>query len=269
MHIDWFVFFSQIVNLMLLLFLLKKFLYGRIIAAMDAREAKIGARFAEAEDARREARASADAYALKLRELDERSASMLEKAHQEAESYRERLEEKAREETEFLKNRWVEAVKSERENFLQELRQLAGRQIYSVTRRVLKDLAALDLEERIVEILVEKVAAMDERERRKFREPLESGGTVAVASAFAIPPEYQARIDEALRRHVSRDARVVYERSDDILSGCELRSNGHKIAWSMKDYLETLEERFFSALYEEAQDRKQGPGPAPDKEKGS
>ena len=269
MHIDWFVFFSQIVNLMLLLFLLKKFLYGRIIRAMDAREAKIGAQFAEAEEARRESRASAEAHAQKLRELEERSASMMENARQEAEKFREQLQEKAREETEFLKVRWTEAIKSERENFLQELRHLAGRQIYSVTRRVLKDLAALDLEERIVEILVEKVAAMDDGEKQKFREPLENGGTVAVASAFSIPPAYQAKLDEALHRYISVNALVIYERSDDILSGCELRSDGHKIAWSMKDYLETLEESFFSALYEEAQDRKQGPEPGPDKEKGS
>ena len=30
MHIDWFVFFAQIVNFLLLVYLLKKFLYGRI-----------------------------------------------------------------------------------------------------------------------------------------------------------------------------------------------------------------------------------------------
>jgi len=256
MHIDWFVFFSQIVNFMILLFLLKKFLYGRIIGAMDAREAKIAARFAEVEQAREESRASAEAYARKLRDLEERSEAMLEKSRLDAESFKERLQEKAREETEFLKTRWIGAIKSERENFLQELRHLAGRQIYAVSRQVLKDLSAMDLEERIVEILVERVAAMDEKEREKFREPLENGGTVAVTSAFAIPPEAQARLTEALRRHVAADAKVVYEMSDDILSGCELRSDGHKIAWSMKDYIETLEESFFTALYEEAQDHK-------------
>jgi F-type H+-transporting ATPase subunit b len=50
---------------------------------------------------------------------------------------------------------------------------------------------------------------------------------------------------------------IAYEKSDDVLSGCELRSNGHKIAWSVKDYLESLEEKFYSALYEEARDWKQ------------
>ena len=49
MHIDWFVFLCQIVNFLILLWLLKKFLYGRIIAAMDAREAKIASTFEEAE----------------------------------------------------------------------------------------------------------------------------------------------------------------------------------------------------------------------------
>jgi len=34
MHIDWFVFFAQIVNLFILMFLLKKFLFGKIIRAM-------------------------------------------------------------------------------------------------------------------------------------------------------------------------------------------------------------------------------------------
>lgn len=125
MHIDWFVFFSQIVNLMILMFLLKKFLYGRIIGAIDAREAKIAALFEEAEQSRRGAETAALTHERKLRELDEGYEAMTEKARQDAEKYRERLEEKAREETDFLKNRWTDAVKSERENFLRELRQLA------------------------------------------------------------------------------------------------------------------------------------------------
>ena len=39
MHIDWFVLFCQIFNFLLLVYLLKRFLYGRIIKAMDDREA--------------------------------------------------------------------------------------------------------------------------------------------------------------------------------------------------------------------------------------
>jgi F-type H+-transporting ATPase subunit b len=257
MHIDWFVFFSQIVNLLILMFLLKKFLFRRIIGAMDAREAKIGAVFTEAEQSRQEAQAAAENHRNKLRELEAGTEQMLDKSRQDAEAYHEKLLEKAREEVDFLKARWMEALRSERANFLQELRRLAGHQIYSVSRRVLKDLAGLDLEERIVEVLIERMEAMDEQERKKFQGPTEKGGSIVISCAFEIPPATQARLDDVLRRFFPGIIGIVYERSDDVLSGCELRSNGHKIAWSVKDYLDSLEERFYSALYEEAQDWKQ------------
>jgi len=255
MHIDWFVFFSQIVNLMILMFLLKKFLYGRIVGAMDAREAKIAAVFRDAEEARQKALTAAENHDGKLRELDARYAFLMDEARQDAELYRDRLEEKAREEADFLKARWLEAVRAERENFLQELRHLAGKQTYAVTRRVLHDLAEVDLEERIVEILADRVASMDEKERQKFREPLENGGVVTVTSAFDLPPERKEKLAAAIRRHIAADTEVTWERSDDLLSGCELRSDGHKVAWSIKDYLDTLEESFYTTLYEQTQER--------------
>lgn len=256
MHIDWFVFFSQIVNFLILLFLLKKFLYGRIIGAIDARKAKIGALFAEAEQSRRDARTAAEDCERKRQDLEERYEQSLNEARKEAETYQERLMEKAREEVDYLKVRWTEALRSERNNFLHELRQLAGRQIYAATRRVLKDLADLNLEERIVEVLLARIASMDENERSKFQGPAREGGTITVTCAFDIPPATQARLNDTLHRYLSGDMDVAYVRSDDILSGCELRSDGHKISWSMKDYLDTIEERFYSALYEEAQEQR-------------
>jgi len=256
MHIDWFVFFSQIVNLLILMFLLKKFLFGRIVGAMDAREAKIAARFAEAERAQAEAETAAAACEQKLRDLEGRYEEMLNKARQDAETYRERLLEKAREEVDFLKNRWIEALRSERENFLQELRQLAGNQIYAITRRVLKDLADIDLEERIVDVLMARWAALDETEREKFLADSAEGRRISISSAYEMPAATQGRFRELIGRYLPADVEVAYERSENVLSGCELRSDGHKLAWSMKDYLDSLEERFYTALQEETQERK-------------
>lgn len=256
MHIDWFVFFSQIVNLMILLFLLKKFLFGRIIGAMDAREAKIAARFAEAERSREEAEAAAASSEQRLQDIEARFEEMLNKARQDAEAYRERLMERGKEEVDFLKSRWIEALRSEQNNFLQELRQLAGKQIYTVTRRVLKDLADLDLEEQIVEVLMERMANLDEQERRRFTSPSPGGGVITISCAFDISAATRAKLDQAIRQYAAGELDIVYERSEDVLSGCELRSNGHKLAWSMRDYIDSIEERFYAALHEEARERK-------------
>ena len=189
-------FSAQIVNLLILVFLLKKFLFGRIIGAMDAREAKIGAVFAEAEKSRQEARAAAESHKTRLRELEAGYEEMLNKARQDAEAYQRELMVKAREEVDFLKARWMEALRSERANFLQELRRLAGHQIYAVSRRVLKDLAGLDLEERIVEILMERIEAWTNRNGENFRGHAENGGSVIISCAFEIPAATPARLND-------------------------------------------------------------------------
>jgi hypothetical protein len=41
-------------------------------------------------------------------------------------------------------------------------------------------------------------------------------------------------------------------RQPEIVSGIELRVNGHKIAWSLNEYLETLVESLTETLQKEA-----------------
>lgn len=256
MHIDWFVFLCQIVNLLLLLWLLKKFLYGRIIGAMDAREAKIASTFEEAEKARETARVAESQYETRLRNLEAEYDAMMNRAREEAEVRRKEMLDLARAEVDKLQARWMETVRSERDAFLQELRRMAGTQIYAITRRVLKDLADVELEKRIVEILMERIETMDEAERGKFRDSIAEGGAIIVQSAFDIPPDEQRKLDEAIHRHIAGGAEVVFERTDDVMTGYELKSDGHKIAWSIKDYVDSLEEKFYHALYEEAQEKR-------------
>jgi F-type H+-transporting ATPase subunit b len=253
MHIDWFVFFAQIFNFLILVWLLKKFLYGRIIGAIDSREAKISSTFAEAERSREEARESAVVCQKRLQELECASEEMMNKARADADAYRKELMEKAREEVDLIQNRWTETLRAERENFFQELRRLTGAQVYAVTRRVLKDLADMDLEERILQILTQRLETLDGDERGKIRSLMRITKKITVLSAFDIRADVRGRLDQTIGRNIGPGIDVAYEKSSDVMSGCEFRINGYKIAWSMKDYLETLEEKFSHLLYEESQ----------------
>jgi len=257
MHIDGFVFFAQIVNFLILMWLLKKFLYGRIISAMDAREARIAATFAEAEKAREEAARSVLLCEQRLKDLEAAAGDMMNKARAEADAYRRELMDQARREVDEIQNRWTETLRSERENFFQELRRLTGTQVYAITRRVLKDLADMDLEERIVQILTERIETMNQEERDRIRTLMTAGDKITFLSAFDIPSGAREKLNALIGTSIGPDIEVVYERSEDVMSGYELRINGYKIAWSMKDYLDTLEETFYHVLSEESQEQKQ------------
>ena len=141
MHINWFVFLAQIFNFLLLMYLLKRFLYGRIIKAMDDREAKIAARFAEAEELKGKANEAAELYEKRNQMLNEKKEIMLNEATMAAEAKRKELMEKVREEVDQVKARWQDMLVREHDAFFYDLRQRAAKQLYATARKALADLA--------------------------------------------------------------------------------------------------------------------------------
>ena len=70
MLIDWFTVAAQAANFLILVWLLKRFLYQPILKALDAREQRIAAELADADTKRAEALAEREAYKRKNAEFD-------------------------------------------------------------------------------------------------------------------------------------------------------------------------------------------------------
>ena len=73
-----------------------------------------------------------------------------------------------------------------------------------------------------------------------------------IQSAFSISTSRQAQIEEVLKKQITNSFTMRYMIQPEIVSGIELRVNGHKIAWSLNDYLETLVESLTETLQKEA-----------------
>jgi len=253
MHIDWFVFLAQIFNFLLLMYLLKRFLYGRIIKAMDDREAKIAARFAEADELKTKAEEEALLYEKRNQSLNEKKETMLNEATMAAEAKRKELMEKVRVEVDAVKARWQDMLIREQDAFFYDLRQRAAKQLYATARKALSDLADADLEERIVEEFLRRVQSLDEEKSTQLRKAISGGGNrVTIQSAFGIPAPRQTQIEEVLKKQITNGFTIRYLQEPDIVSGIEMRVNGHKIAWSLNEYLETLVESLTETLQKEA-----------------
>ena len=253
MHIDWFVFLAQIFNFLLLMYLLKRFLYGRIIKAMDDREAKIAARFAEADELKTKAEEEARLYEKRNQILNEKKETMLNEATLAAEAKRKELMEKVRVEVDAVKARWQDMLVREQDAFFYDLRQRAAKQLYATARKALSDLADADLEERIVEEFLRRVQSLDEEKSTQLRKAISGGGNrVTIQSAFGIPAPRQTQIEEVLKKQITNGFTIRYLQEPDIVSGIEMRVNGHKIAWSLNEYLETLVESLTETLQKEA-----------------
>ena len=56
-----------------------------------------------------------------------------------------------------------------------------------------------------------------------------------------MPVEQRAAIQNALNETFSADIHLRFETAPDLVSGIELTTNGQKVAWSIADYLASME----------------------------
>ena len=84
MLIDWFTVIAQVVNFLILVWLLKRFLYKPILNAIDVREKKVADELANADAKEAEAQKEKDEFRHKNEELDQQRAALLNKAKDEA-----------------------------------------------------------------------------------------------------------------------------------------------------------------------------------------
>ncbi len=254
MLIDWFTVIAQIINFLILVLLLKRFLYGPIIRAMNEREAKITARLTEAETMKQAAQAEAAAYRRQQQELDRRREELLAQAREEAETWRKTAISKARQEIEEARANWRQSIEAEKQAFVHEVRQRVSQQVYAISRQALTDLADAHLEQRMIEVLLGRLGRLDGRERAAVTESLlKSGGALVVRSAHAIPPDIQPNIASAIRERLGAEVEVQFEVEPDLLCGVEMAIKDHKLAWTLDDYLISLEENLLEVLNAEAE----------------
>ena len=254
MLIDWFTVCAQIVNFLVLVALLKHFLYGPIIRAMDAREQTIAGRLAEAEQNAAAARAAERLFQEKNREIAEKTAGMLAMAKQDADARRAELIDHARLEVITLKTGWQGAVHREQEAFVRHLRQMAGRQIYAISRCVLTDLSSANLEACTVDVFLSHLRDLAPADRQKFAEAVQAtDAALTVRSAFPLSRALQDRLTAAVNDTIASGALVDFETVPDLIMGIELKTRGRKISWNLENYLTILETRARAALAQTVQ----------------
>jgi F-type H+-transporting ATPase subunit b len=118
----------------------------------------------------------------------------------------------------------------------------------------LTDLATVSLEERLGEVFTRRLREMDGKAKEAFGEALKTASDPAVVrSAFDMPADQRAAIQNALNEAFSAEIRVRFETAPDLIGGIELTSNGQKVAWSIADYLASLERGIDELLKEKDQ----------------
>ena len=243
MLIDWFTVGAQSLNFLILVWLMKRFLYKPILNAIDAREKRIAKELADADTKKAEAQKDRDEFAHKNEEFDQQRATLLKKATDEAQAERQRLLNEARQASDALNAKRMETMRSDANNLNQAIRRRTEQEVFAIVRKALTDLATTSLEERLGEVFTRRLRELNADAKARLGNALKTMSAPAlVRSAFDLPAEQRAAIQNALNETFSAEIHVRFEIAPELISGIELTANGQKAAWSIADYLTSMQE---------------------------
>jgi F-type H+-transporting ATPase subunit b len=251
MLIDWFTVGAQLLNFVILVWLMKRFLYQPVLEAIAAREQKIAAALADAATAKADAHRRQDEFQQKSQAFDDRRANLLREATDAANTERERLQLEAREAADAVSALRARVLVTDAQHLHAEIARQTQQQVFDISRRVLGDLAGVGLEQRLCEVFIERLQSIEGPALATLGAALRavSGEEPAwLRSAFELPAAQQAALRAALEASVGQPVPLKFETTPGLVGGIELGAQGQKLAWSIRDYLDDLSSGLEEAL---------------------
>ncbi len=235
MSIDWVTVAAQLANFLVLVWLLKRFLYRPILDGIDAREAAIATRMSEAARIRETAEAAAADHRAEIARLNAGRESALAAVRKEAEAERDALLTAARariaRENEVRETDRVEEAR----RYSESLHHKGAEALVALLRKALHDLARETLEERIVARAIERLPEMTD----DLRDAAGDSRNAVVTTRGALTTNLEASIRDALGTALP-GTEVRFETDASLSPGLSLRMGGAQLGWTVDAYVDGL-----------------------------
>ncbi len=255
MSIDWITVLAQIANFLVLVWLLKRFLYRPILDGIDAREAEIARRMAEAGEAQKKAQAAEAEYRKQQTQLLSDQDAMVEQALRASEHRRDTLLADARTKLEQEQKDWHRHLERERHKFTAQLQRAGEETLLELTRKALRDLADETLEAAIVRHVSTRLQPIAHELSQAAGDSTEAVATTRDALPEAVHAQLQADMESLLPGMALR-----FETDPQQAPGLVLRVGGAQLAWTIDSYTDEFDALLNERLAAGASGRMQADG---------
>ena len=237
MSIDWITVGAQIVNFLVLVWLLKRFLYRPILDGIDARESEITERMSEAATIRTQAEATEADYRAQIAKLKAGREGVIEDARVAAESERAQMLADVNIRLQREQAARVEERAQEARKYSADLHKKGASALLALTRKALGDLSDETLEQRIVARAASRLTDMT-------GDLATAGGdsdTAVITTREEMPKELRSLIEAELSTAMP-DIGVQFRTDPSQSPGLSLRLGGAQLGWTVDSYMDGLEQ---------------------------
>ncbi len=240
MKINWFTIIAQIINFIILVWLLKKLLYKPVLNAISNRKNERESLLKSAELKMAEAKQMQNDLQKKNEDLENHKGDLLKKIGQEIEEEKKKRLMEVYKMSDQLKDHLTKSIKEETEQYIDELVNRVESEVFYISKKVLKDLSSLNLQEVVTQNFIERLNNIDSVKSENLTGNSGIADQIAIVkSAYEINSSLKEQIGTIVKR-IADINEIHYEIEPDLICGVELIINGYRVAWSIKDYLNSV-----------------------------
>lgn len=243
MSIDLFTLVAQVINLIILLFLLRKFLYLPVLKAVDERQKFIASELNKASSAHRQAQELERICQQKIMEIDVQKQEILGKTQAEAQALSEKLSAEAKAEFVQAKKNWQKRLQTEQKTFDLAIQNLIVEHFRTFATDALKQMADVNLNDLIADKLKEKILALSAVKKEQFAQAYQNKKLIVVQSAKKMTTDNQKNLKKFLMEQfaLNDDIKFNFMVNNELVCGIAIQAEEQLIAWNLAGYLEEFQ----------------------------
>ena len=249
MNINWSTVFFQIINFLIIVWILKKYLFTPVLSSMDKREALIQKRLHDAEKSKKDAEAEQKRLEAKIAELDADKASILADAYKKADAEYATMLKTFNAEMAGKRKAFEEQIITEREFLRSSIAELAGTSIVSTVKQALSDLANTDIQSAILTGFLENLSSGKVDKIKDFKRYYEKGTPITVRTSFTLDAKDKKNITGAIEKALGAKLKTLdFVIDKDIICGIEISCPPILISYGMNTYISALAQNIDDGL---------------------
>lgn len=243
MQLNWSTFLLEVVNFLILVWILKRFLYKPVLDAIARRKAAIDKTLADAESKHKQAAALEIQYQNRLADWGREKEGLRSALNEELRVQRERLTaelktklEQERDKERVLANRRL----TEMEDHAAEKGIAKGVQF---TARLLERIAGPELEARLIGVALEDLSSLPALQLKALQEACRDRqrGT-KVVSAFPLSEVQRSQIIQALQQVIHETIAATFEEDSSLVAGLRISAGAWTVRANLRDELQFFAE---------------------------
>ena len=253
LNINWSTLLFQILNFVVMVFVLWRFLFKPVIKILDERSSRVTRALEDAEQREREAQDLRVEYEEKLAQGQEQVIVMRQQAQEELAQTKSQILDETRQEITAIRDKAQAEIEESRQQAIYQHRHELGRLVTALSARMIRESTGETFQKASIEKFVDQLAALPVED---YRQTLGEGEVellhAQLVSARELDAGEAARIEEMVRHVADQPIEVIYKVDPSLIAGASVRFGDVVIDGSVAGQLENLKERYTVELEQSA-----------------